>query len=72
MAAKNKMKSDFLSLLSAPAQRALENAGIVTLAELAQYSEREILALHGMGPKSLPILRQALQEVDLAFAEPDK
>lgn len=67
-AAADKPESGFLSLLAAPARRALENAGITTLTELSNHSEQEILALHGMGPKSLPTLRQALQEVDLAFA----
>lgn len=40
------------------------------MAELARRSERDILALHGVGPKSLPVLRQALSEAGLAFAEP--
>ena len=71
-AAENKPESGFLSLLSAPARAALEQAGISTLTKLSQYSEREILKLHGMGPKSLPILRQALSEAELAFAEPVK
>lgn len=61
---------DFLSLLSGPARSALEHEGILTLAELSRYSEREILALHGVGPKSLPSLRQALHEAGLGFAEP--
>jgi hypothetical protein len=68
--AENKPESGFLSLLGAPARRALEHAGITTLTQLAQRSEREILALHGMGPKSLPTLRQALQDAGLVFAAP--
>lgn len=71
-AAESKPESGFLSLLSGPARGALEHAGIVTLAKLAQHSEREILALHGVGPKSLPTLRHALHEAGLAFAEPIK
>jgi hypothetical protein len=71
-AAQDKPKSGFLALLSAPARGALEHAGISTLTELSQYSEREILKLHGVGPKSLPALRQALQEAGLTFAEPEK
>ena len=68
-AAENKPESGFLSLLGAPARGALEHAGISTLTKLSQYSEREILKLHGMGPKSMPTLRQALSEAGLAFAE---
>lgn len=70
--AENKPESRFLSLLSAPARSALEHAGITTVTGLSQHSEQEILALHGVGPKSLPTLRQALQEAGLAFAEPVK
>ncbi|MCV9885652.1 RNA polymerase alpha subunit C-terminal domain-containing protein [Metabacillus halosaccharovorans] len=57
----------FLSLLSAPARRALESKEIVTVEELAKYSEKEILSLHGIGPSSLPKLRSALQEIGLTF-----
>jgi hypothetical protein len=69
-AAEDKPESGFLSLLSAPARSALEHAGISTLTKLSQYSEREILKLHGMGPKSIPILRQALQDAGMTFAKP--
>ncbi len=62
----------FLSRLSAPARSALEHAGIVTVTDLAKQTEREILSLHGVGPKSLPVFRQALQDAGLAFAEPVK
>lgn len=57
----------FLSLLSAPARRALENAGIKTLTDLAKHSEAEILSLHGMGPASIPRLRQALKAKKMSF-----
>lgn len=56
-------KSAFLVQLSAPARRAL----ISTLEELSKYSEKEILQLHGMGPASLPKLRDALATEGLAF-----
>lgn len=71
-AAENKPESGFLSLLSSPARGALEYAGISTLVKLSQYSEREILKLHGVGPKTIPTLRQVLQDAGLAFAEPAK
>jgi len=71
-AAADKPESGFLARLSAPARGALEHVGISTLAKLSQYSEREILQLHGVGPKSLPILRQALHDAGMAFTEPVK
>ncbi|WP_103104371.1 RNA polymerase alpha subunit C-terminal domain-containing protein [Brevibacillus reuszeri] len=62
-----KPDSEFLSLLSAPARRALEHQGITSLQQLSQYSEKEILQFHGMGPASIPKLRTALQEEGLSF-----
>ncbi|MCM3130068.1 MULTISPECIES: RNA polymerase alpha subunit C-terminal domain-containing protein [unclassified Paenibacillus] len=62
-----KPDSGFLSLLSAPARRALEYHGITTLEQLSTYSEKEILKFHGMGPASLPKLRAALENAGLAF-----
>ena len=53
--------------LSAPAQRALQNAGIKTLNQLTKYSEEELLELHGMGPSSIPKLRKSLEENSLSF-----
>ncbi|MFJ7725314.1 RNA polymerase alpha subunit C-terminal domain-containing protein [Neobacillus sp. NPDC097160] len=62
-----KPENGFLSLLSAPARRALENNGITSLQELAKYSEKEILQFHGMGPASLPKLKSAMNENGLSF-----
>ncbi|WP_456272374.1 RNA polymerase alpha subunit C-terminal domain-containing protein [Bacillus sp. AK031] len=62
-----KPESGFLSQLSAPARRALENNGITSLQELAKYSEKEILQFHGMGPASLPKLRASLANSGLSF-----
>lgn len=57
----------FLSLLSAPARRALEGKNITTLKKLAKYSEKEILELHGVGKTSIPILLNALASEGLTF-----
>lgn len=59
----------FLSSLSAPARRALESAGIQSLVQLATYSKKELLKLHGFGPASLPILEKCLLEEGLHFKE---
>ncbi|MFC4872971.1 RNA polymerase alpha subunit C-terminal domain-containing protein [Negadavirga shengliensis] len=66
-----KPKEGFLSLLAAPARRALENMGIYSLEKLAEYREAEIIRLHGMGPSTLPKLRKALAENGLAFRNDD-
>jgi hypothetical protein len=52
---------------SAPASRALEHTKIKTLKDLSTWSEKELLALHGIGPSSIPILRKALLEKGLNF-----
>ena len=62
-----KPEAGFLSLLAAPARRALENAGIKTLEQLAQRSDAEVAALHGMGPTSMLKLRQVLKAKGSSF-----
>lgn len=64
-----KPQHGFLALLPAPARRALENKGIFTLEQLAEHSKKEILALHGMGPSSIPKLQKALNVAGLQFKE---
>ena len=46
--------------VSKPALRALASAGYTSVDQLANANERELAALHGMGPKALGILRSAL------------
>lgn len=65
--AEKKPQSGFLSWLSAPARRALESIGATTLQQLARHTEKEILDLHGMGPASMPKLREALKQEGLSF-----
>ena len=55
-----KPNDGFLSLIGAPARRALEKAGITNLEILSSYSEKEILTLHGMGKSTIPTLSEAL------------
>ncbi len=55
----------FLATLGAPARRALEREGITSLTALAQYSARALLTLHGLGPSTMPKLRQALEGAGL-------
>ncbi len=62
-----KPKAEFLSLLGAPARRALESNAILTVEKLSNYSEKELLQLHGIGPSSIPILKKVLLENGLEF-----
>lgn len=54
--------------LSQPALRALHTAGITRLEQCTQFSEKQLLALHGLGSKGLEILRSALHAQGLDFA----
>lgn len=60
-------KTGFLSMISAPARRALERESILTLKKLSEYSETQILKLHGIGPSAIPKLKKALETEGLAF-----
>jgi predicted flap endonuclease-1-like 5' DNA nuclease len=48
-----------------PATRALEAHGVTRLRQLTGRSERELLALHGVGPKAIRIIRERLAEAGL-------
>ena len=58
---------EFLNIISAPARRALERQGITSLTELSKYTEAQILKLHGMGPSTIPKLKEALKTKNLVF-----
>lgn len=55
-----KQASDFPNI-GAPATRALEIEGYTTLKQLTKVSELELGQLHGVGPKAVHILREALK-----------
>jgi Alpha/beta hydrolase family len=54
--------------LAKPAQRALAAAGYTTLDQLTQVREEDLGRLHGMGPKAVRQLREALAAAGLSFA----
>ena len=58
----------FFSLISAPARWALERENINSLLTLSKYTEQELLKLHGIGPASIPTLKNALKEKGLTFS----
>jgi predicted Fe-Mo cluster-binding NifX family protein len=59
--------ADDLPPLGKPALNALHAAGIRSLAKVATHTEAELLALHGVGPSTIPRLRAALQANGLRF-----
>ena len=46
--------------IGGPATRALVGGGITSLRQVADLSDAELLAMHGVGPKAVRILREAL------------
>jgi hypothetical protein len=63
------LESDLPIKLAKPAVRALTQAGYVRLEQFTALSEAEVLQLHGMGPKAIELIRGALAEKGLAFAD---
>lgn len=52
-----------------PATGALQHIGIDRLEQVAALTEAELLAVHGVGPKAVRILREALAEQGMAFRD---
>jgi len=55
--------------IGAPATRALEAAGYTSLKQLTKVTEAELGQLHGMGPKALSLLREALKSKGWSFKQ---
>lgn len=57
-----------LPSIGRPATSALAVIGVTTFSQVAKLTEKELLALHGVGPKAVRILKQALAERDQQLA----
>lgn len=55
-----RLEASPLPRIGAPATRALERAGVTRLDQLASWSRSRLLATHGVGPKAVAILEEAL------------
>lgn len=64
---KDKNRGDFPKNIPAPALRALLNAKITKISQLTKYTEKEILALHGMGQKGVKLLVAEMKKKNLSF-----
>lgn len=60
-------QADVLPKIGAPASRALAQAGYTRLSQLSGVSAADLLKLHGVGPKAIRILREALAQQGLKF-----
>ena len=56
-----------LPKLTAPTLRALKSAGIENLYDISTFSEKEIIALHGIGKNAFDTLQRAMAESGIKF-----
>lgn len=61
------VRDQFPRGVARPALRALLSAGITRLEQLKKWREADLAALHGMGPKAITTLREALRAKSLDF-----
>jgi hypothetical protein len=59
---------DFPRAIGNPATNALLHAGYSRLEQLTTLTEKQLLALHGVGPRAVGILRETLAEKGWSFA----
>ena len=64
---KDDPQSTDLPKIGAPATNALNGAGYYRLEQLTHITEAELMALHGVGPKAVRILKEALAARGLAL-----
>jgi hypothetical protein len=64
---RDRVATSAIPKIGAPATRALEKAGVHGLEDLADWTERDLLAMHGMGPRAVGILREHLAERGLSL-----
>ena len=58
-----------LPWMSKPANRSLYHAGYFKLEQFTEVTEKEILNIHGVGPKAIRMLKEVLQERGLSFKQ---
>ncbi|WP_411108812.1 DNA-binding protein [Streptomyces sp. c-19] len=63
----DRSETDFPRAIGAPATRALASAGYARLDQLARVPAAGPAALHGVGPKALRVLGEALAEHGLSL-----
>jgi DNA-directed RNA polymerase alpha subunit len=65
------MNTPLPASIGRPATNALGSVGITSLEELCKISEKELTELHGVGPKAIGILKNALDESKLCLLAPE-
>ena len=65
----NSLSPNFPRSMGRPANAALVALGVTTLEQAAEMGERKLLAVHGVGPKAVRILREQLAARGLDLAD---
>ncbi len=63
----NNQEQPFPKDVAAPARRALAGIGVTEVRQCANFSESDLMELHGMGPKALNAIRASLETMGLTF-----
>ncbi len=66
---KDQGESAFPKGIAKPALRALASVGVSNLDEVTRFTESQLLALHGMGPKAMGIINEALRAQSKSLAK---
>lgn len=53
--------------IAAPAKRALAAAGVVKVADLSRFTEAEVAAWHGIGPRVLVALKGLMAQQNVNY-----
>lgn len=61
--------TEFPTSIGNVARRELAVHGITTFAHLTQLTQRDLIAIHGVGPKAVSILNDEMLSRGLAFKE---
>lgn len=61
---------DLPNSMGKTAPRELKYAGIDSLQKASEYTEKDLLAIHGVGPKAIRIMKDAMAAKGLSFQEP--
>jgi predicted Fe-Mo cluster-binding NifX family protein len=62
-------RDDLPASIGRPAVRALNAAGIASLREVSRLREVDLVPMHGVGPRALSLLRDALAAEGLSFRQ---
>lgn len=60
---------DLPNSMGKTAPRELQNAGIGSLQKASEHTEKELLDIHGVGPKAIRIMKEAMTDKGLHFRE---